>query len=364
MVRATGIGGILNSFKTGLSHQELREIARQLTLHCRDYCKADTARAVWQLATSLAPFFALLTAIILLQPVAAWLSLLLAIPAGLLLVRIFAIQHDCGHGSFFEGRRANNVWGHALSVLTFTPYIQWRDSHAVHHTTSGHLDHRGIGDIETKTVREYQAMTAMQRLRYRIYRNPLVMLVIGPSVHFLIFQRVAFLFSQKGKSHFVSVVLHDAALLACYGALCWLLGPWLAITSILPVVLVAACVGGALFYLQHQFEDTTWDGGDEWDQKIAALTGSSHMILPPVLNWFTCDIALHHIHHLCSRIPNYRLRECMAANETLGNIATKVTLRDNVKYVQLALWDEANRKLISFREFARAHQTPSFSPNL
>ena len=172
-------------------------------------------------------------------------------------------------------------------------------------------------------------------------------------MHFLVLQRFAFGAQANMKQMWISILLHNAALIAFYGGLCYLLGWPLVLQVVLPVVLVATWIGGWLFFVQHQFEETLWDGADEWDLKIAALKGSSHLVLPPALNWFTCDIGLHHIHHLSSRIPNYRLRECMESNTELQTIAPRLTLTDALVACRFALWDEATRSLISFRAYGR-----------
>jgi omega-6 fatty acid desaturase (delta-12 desaturase) len=229
--------------------------------------------------------------------------------------------------------------------------------HALHHSTSGNLEKRGYGDIETMTVREYESLTPMGRLRYRFYRNPLISLFIGPPVHFLILQRFALGSQASIKQVWKSLLIHNAGLIALYGGLSYLLGWPLMLQVVLPVILVATWIGGWLFFVQHQFEETLWDGADEWDIKIAALKGSSHLVLPPVLNWFTCDIGLHHIHHLCSRIPNYRLRECMNANSDLQTIAPRLTFTEALLAFRFALWDEAARSLISFRAYGRKLRT-------
>ena len=339
----------------GVSHysNELRELTRNLNNHCKTFCEADNRTATIQLLTSLIPFLALVVLIFIVPPLSTWLGLALAIPTGAFLVRLFALQHDCGHGSFFTSKIANERVGQLISLLTFTPYDHWRRMHALHHSTSGNLDKRGYGDIETITVREYDSLTPIGKLRYRFFRNPLIALVIGPPVHFLILQRFAIGAQAKMKQVWKSLLLHNVALFAFYGGLCYFLGWSLVLQVVLPIVLVAAWIGGWLFFVQHQFEETLWDGADEWDLKIAALKGSSHLVLPAALNWFTCDIGLHHIHHLCSRIPNYRLRECMKASSDLQMIAPRLTLAQALLAFRFSLWDEATRTLISFRAHAR-----------
>ena len=326
-------------------------MARDMSEATRKFTTADNAKAIWQIASTALLFFPLAGLMFYFASGYYVLTLLLAVPAGALLTRFFALQHDCGHGSLFADRRWNEITGRMISVLTFTPFDYWRRSHAAHHASSGHLDRRGIGDIETWTVREYACASSSQRLRYRIMRHPLVALVIGPPVYFVILQRFAVTKRLGLVASLKSVIGHDVALLAFYAGLALLFGFGTMVAVCLPMLLVGAWIGGILFYVQHQFEETLWDGADEWDVKVAALKGSSHLVLHPVLNWLTCDIGIHHIHHLSSRIPNYRLRECLEALPPLQEIAPKLNLRQAVKTMHLALWDEGTRKMIPFKAF-------------
>lgn len=339
---------------------ELRGLVMELHNYCKAYMAADNSKAMRQLAVTALLFFPLIGLMFWLAAVSYPWMLVLSIPAGFLLTRFFALQHDCGHGSFFSSRSMNEMTGRLISVLTFTPHDHWRNCHAVHHAGSGNLDRRGIGDLETVTVMEYSKLSAFGQWRYRVMRHPLIALVIGPPVYFMFLQRWPFV-TRRGKREVLpGVVMHNLSLLAFYGALCWLVGTGLVVSVVLPTVIVGAWVGGWLFFVQHQFEETLWDNADKWDVKIAALKGSSHLQLPAILNWLTCDIGLHHIHHLSSRIPNYKLRACMAGNKTLQDIAPKLSLWRAMASMHLALWNEADRRLISFAEFKRlraAHQS-------
>jgi acyl-lipid omega-6 desaturase (Delta-12 desaturase) len=333
---------------------DLRDQAKRLTTHCRSYCVANDQTAVLQLAMTLIPLISLFAFMFWLASVSTLAVMPFTGLAGLFLVRVFAIQHDCGHGSFLSSRSANDRLGQILSVLTFTPYEHWRNSHARHHAGSGNLDRRGIGDIETCTIAEFVAMSPWQQRRYRLMRHPLVCLIIGPPVYFLLLQRFAF-GSQLPNGHtWRSVILPNASLALFYAALVYAFGWQATLTVMLPSTLIATWIGGFLFYVQHQFEETMWEGADEWDVKIAALKGSSHLLLPRFLNWFTCDIGLHHIHHLNSRIPNYRLRDCLREHPEMAAVAPTLTLRQCFATANLALWDETTRKLVTFKEFSRS----------
>jgi acyl-lipid omega-6 desaturase (Delta-12 desaturase) len=340
--------------KTAIENQsaaELRQLVLSLHDHCRSYTTANNGRAAFQLLSTLTLFLAVTALMYWLSPLENPAAMLLAIPAGGLLTRIFALQHDCGHGSFFTSKQANEWVGQFISVLTFTPYDHWRRSHAAHHAGSGNLERRGIGDIETLTVTEYRALSTFAKQLYRIKRHPLIALLIGPPIFFLVLQRGAFGSNLNRRESLPGIMWHNLALVVSYSTLWWALGASSVLAVVLPTALVASWIGGWLFFVQHQFEETMWEGADTWDVKTAALLGSSHLQLPAVLNWFTCDIGLHHIHHLSSRIPNYRLRACMAANKALQDIAPKLSFWKALTSVHLGLWDETERRLLSFGEY-------------
>jgi omega-6 fatty acid desaturase (delta-12 desaturase) len=278
-----------------------------------------------------------------------WLALLLTVPAAGFLVRMFMIQHDCGHGSFFRHRSANDWVGRLIGVLTFTPYDYWRRTHALHHATSGNLERRGVGDIETLTVAEYRALPFFGRLRYRLYRHPLVMFAIGPAFLFIFEQRLPIDLMRGGWVPWTSVMATNVAIAAMIASLMWLVGVKTFLLIHLPIALIAGSVGVWLFFIQHQFEDTRWEREAEWNMQEAALHGSSHYDLPAILRWFTANIGMHHVHHLCSRIPYYRLPRVLRDHPELRDIG-RLTLLQSFRCVRLALWDETQRRLVSFRD--------------
>ncbi|MHA7872534.1 MAG: fatty acid desaturase, partial [Hyphococcus sp.] len=282
-------------------------------LQIKNY-QAETGRSLAQLLTTFAPFLALLGV----MTAAAmndlyWLTLLLAVPTAGLLVRLFIVQHDCGHGAYFRSRRANDILGRMISVLTMTPYDHWRRSHAAHHATSGNLDRRGQGDVVTMTVEEYQAASPLARLGYRLYRHPLIMIVIGAPVNFIILQRLPLGRGARDRASRRSILLLNLGLVAVFGTAMALFGAGTVFAVYAPVMVSAAWIGGWLFYVQHQYEGAYWERDDAWRFQDASLAGSSFFDLPPVLRLFTGNIGLHHVHHLCSRIPNYRLQCCVEA---------------------------------------------------
>ncbi len=313
------------------------------------YREPSGSRALWELAVTVALLLASWASMWAALGVGYWLTLLIAIPAAVFLVRLFMIQHDCGHGAFFRNRFANDWIGRVLGVLTFTPYDFWKRNHSLHHATSGNLDRRGIGDILTLTVDEYRSRSSWGRFAYRAYRHPLVLFGIGPAYLFFLQHRVPLGQMRAGWRPWTSAIATNAgiALLAC--GMIWLvgMGPFLAVH--LPIMLLAASMGVWLFYVQHQFEDVAWARDGNWKLHEAALSGSSYYDLPPPLRWFTANIGVHHVHHLCSRIPFYRLRQVLRDHPELRSVG-RVTIGQSLRSIRLALWDETKQKLVSFRD--------------
>ncbi|MFZ1988245.1 MAG: fatty acid desaturase [Alphaproteobacteria bacterium] len=326
----------------------LRAFVKRLARHCAAFKGADARRSALQLTATIVPFFGLLAAMYAAVDAAYWLTLLLAVPTAGLLVRLFIIQHDCGHGSYFKTRFVNDVLGRFMSVFTLTPYGHWKQHHALHHATSGNLDKRGFGDIHTLTVSEYEAMPVLGRLKYRLYRNPFIMILIGAPINFFVLQRFPIGRSLPNHSGWRSVLVLNLILAIVFGSLVVVGGFKHVMMTYLPVSIIGAWVGGWLFFVQHQFENTAWERTTDWDPRVAALYGSSYFELPRVLRWFTGNIGLHHIHHLCSRIPNYRLQECLDASPELQSVSRRLTFIESFKCTRLSLWDENRRKLVRF----------------
>lgn len=285
-----------------------------------------------------------------------WIALLLSLPAAGLVVRLFMIQHDCGHHAFFKSRRANDLLGALIGVFTLTPHGYWRDAHAIHHATSGDLDNRGIGDIVVLTVREYQALPRWRRLAYRLYRNPLVFFGLGPAYVFVVKFRLPLDMLRRRWRLLPGVLLTNLAIVAVIALVGFVVGYAEFAMIQVPITMIAASVGVWLFFVQHQFEATSWDKAADWDFHRAAVAGSSYYELPAVLRWFTANIGVHHVHHLCSRIPNYRLQDCLKRVPELRRI-NRVTLLESFKCVPLTLWDEERRRLVSFGTLARARRS-------
>lgn len=308
-------------------------------------------RAMFQLVNTLVPIALLWYAISLLAPISLWLAVPLAMLIGMFLVRVFIIFHDCGHGSFFRSRTANDVVGFVTGVLTFTPYYDWRFEHARHHATSGDLDNRGIGDIWVMTVQEYLESSLWRRFAYRLSRNPFILFVVAPLFVFLFRQRFSVAGRNRREQHSVWWMNLALALVAL-GMMSWLgVVPYIVLQ--LTAMAVAGAAGVWLFYVQHQFEDAYWERSEGWDYTAAALRGSSHYDLPAVLRWFSGNIGYHHIHHLSPRIPNYNLEACHEDNELFRRVV-HLSLGDSLKTTRLALWDEENRRLVPFAAARRS----------
>jgi acyl-lipid omega-6 desaturase (Delta-12 desaturase) len=317
------------------------------------YSRPDRRRAVLQLFTTALPLLVCASAILWGLARGIWPVLVLALPAALFVVRFFMIQHDCGHGSYFRSTWMNNLLGRFLGVVTMMPYATWRHDHAVHHATSGNLARRGVGDVTTLTVAEYRARSGWQRLLYRLYRHPLVLFGLGPAYVLLVRYRLPFARRFGDRRAWLSIFGTNAAAAAAAAGLAMLVGPIAVLVGWGTVLLLATAIGVWFFYVQHQFEDTYWQHAADWDFHAAALEGSSFYDLPRLLHWLTGSIGFHHIHHLASKIPNYRLRACFQENPELRRVK-RLTLGESLRSVRLALWDEERRKLVTFRQATQA----------
>jgi omega-6 fatty acid desaturase (delta-12 desaturase) len=313
------------------------------------YREPDVSRSILELLVTAVPFAALWALMWAALSVSYWLCLLLALPTACFLMRLFMIQHDCGHGAFFRRRSTNDWVGRTIGVVTLTPYEFWRRAHAAHHANAGNLDHRGMGDIITLTKDEYVAMPRGRRFAYRLYRNPLVMFGLIPTYLFVLHNRVPFGAMRSGIQPWLSAMGTNTAIAGWVGLMIWLVGPWPFLLVQGPIVVVSATIAVWFFYVQHQFEDTLWAHDSDWSFHEAALHGSSHYELPPAIAWFTGNIGVHHVHHLSSRIPFYRLPQVLRDYPQLVSVG-RITFPSSLRCAALALWNEDQQRLISFRE--------------
>jgi acyl-lipid omega-6 desaturase (Delta-12 desaturase) len=309
--------------------------------------RSSLGRSLLDLATSVLPYLALTVAMYLSLEVSVWITLALAIPAAGFLLRTFIVFHDCAHGSFLPSRRGNLWLGRFTGFLVFQPFANWRHNHAVHHGTAGDLDRRGTGDVPTLTVAEYAARTPAQRLGYRLFRSPVVMFGIGPIWSLMIGPRI---WSKKQRPRMRhSVWLTNLALAIVIGAIFWFVGPlaWLLVQ--MPTAIVAGTMGVWMFYVQHQFEDVYWENSEDWCYDDAALRGSSYLKLPKLLQFFTGNIGLHHVHHLSAKVPNYNLQRAHDQNEIFRDVPV-LTVRDGLRAIQLKLIDPESGRLLTWSE--------------
>ncbi len=319
------------------------------------YEKPDPRKAVGQIINTFVPFvglWALMVWIVNSHHSLWYLCPLIPITAGLT-VRIFIFQHDCGHGSYLPSHSANRFLGYICGVLTFTPFDDWKHEHAAHHAMAQDLERRGIGDIKTLTLEEYRDAGLSEKLFYRLFRHPFLLFLVGPTIQFVIAHR--FIHKRSGKRERQSVWITNFALLAVVLLASVTIGFKTYLLIQLPVIAVAASLGVWLFYVQHQYEDVYWAHHPEWDPIRAALEGSSYYRLPKVLQWFSGNIGLHHIHHLRPRIPNYNLQKCYDEVPELRNART-LTLMNSLKCIGYHLWDEKNREMVSFRSLRTQRQ--------
>ena len=314
--------------------------------------KPDDARSWMELGVTCLAY-------ILVWPLAIFMvgkSVLLTIPliviGGALMVRLFVLQHDCGHGALFASKKVNTWVGRVLGVITLTPYEYWRKMHATHHANSGNLKHRGVGDIDTLTVSEYQSLSLFKRIVYRGYRNPFVMFIFGPAYLYLLRHRWPVGSMNQGKKPWISVFSTNIFVGILFIALIAIVG-WKAFLSVhIPMVVVGGSIGIWMFYVQHQFDDTHWDAPEDWQNSHAALHGSSFYDLPKPFMWITGNIGIHHVHHLSSRIAFHRLPAVLEAHPQLKSMG-RLTFWESLKCTRLALWDQKQSKLVAFSELPK-----------
>jgi omega-6 fatty acid desaturase (delta-12 desaturase) len=311
------------------------------------YRDGNTLRSVLELIVTVIPLIATWSLMWAALQFDVALCMLLSVPAAGFLVRLFMIQHDCGHGAFFRTRALNDWVGRAISVVTLTPYDVWKRTHAIHHAGVGNLKLRGIGDMATMTVREYLRVGPWSRMWYRLYRHPAVLFGLGPAYMFLLQNRLPIGLMRRGWRPWLSAMATNLATATVVAGLVWIGGLLPLLLIYLPTTLLAASAGVWLFFVQHQFENTHWAADEDWKHPEAALKGSSHYVLPAVLRWFTANIGVHQVHHLNSRIPFYRLPEVLRNHPELAAVG-RLTVVESLRCVRLALWDEESRRLVSF----------------
>lgn len=327
------------------------QYARNWVRILADYREPSLLRSSTELFITLGPFVLLWAVAWWSLSYSYWLTLAISLFNAAFLLRLFAIQHDCGHGAFFKSRSTSDWIGRMIGVLTLTPYDVWRRSHSIHHNSSGNLARRGMGDVHTLTVVEYRDLSPINRLVYRLYRHPIILFGLGPGYLFLLQNRLPLGFMATGR-YWLSAMSTNAGIFVGLTAILYFGGLMPILLIFLPSTLLAATAGVWLFYVQHQFENTHWAADKDWQLHEAALHGSSHYVMPSILQWFTANIGIHHVHHLYSRIPFYRLPEVLRDHSELAE-GGRMTIRESLMSARLHLWDEESQTLISFSK-ARA----------
>ena len=333
--------------------QEIQEALGDWAKIIKPYKKASNKKAIIQLLNSFLPFIGIW---VLMYFSLSWSYLLtvgLAILNSFFLVRMFIIQHDCGHQSFFATRKWNNRIGFVCSLFTSIPYTYWAKVHSHHHGHTGQLEHRDIGDINFLTVNEFRNLTGARKMFYRIFRNPIILFLIVPFLYLVFAVR----YPLKGigfkgwKSAHQSIYIDNIALAIFYFSIVYFLG-WKTLVFVhLPIIFLFGSIAFWFFYVQHQHEMTFMQWKDKWNYLLAAIRGATFYNLPRLGHWLTGNIGYHHIHHLSSQIPNYNLRQCADENPILQKYVTKLSFVDSLKTINSKLWDERQQRMISFSEY-------------
>ena len=337
------------------------EDEKRLLQQIRKFCVPNNKTATFEISATLALFFALLGLMIYGLTVSYWLTLIPLPFAAALVTRLFTIQHDCGHGSYFSSLKANNIIGSLLGSLTLTPYYYWRKNHSVHHAHSGNLDKRGTGDVDIFTVTEYHSLPPLKKVWYRVYRNPVFMLTIAPLLLFGLKHRLPVDNPFHSVKSWTNIMLTNLGIGITIAFFIHFFGLQAFSLVYLPVFWLGSSIGVAVFYIQHQYEDAYWRRNGEWSYFDAGMSGSSYFEFPKIINWLINDINLHHIHHLNGHVPSYRLRECLAGIPELQAVP-KRTLADVFACFRLALWDEENRRMVGFGYRAPDQKIPAEQP--
>jgi acyl-lipid omega-6 desaturase (Delta-12 desaturase) len=319
------------------------------------YARPDLKKSIWQIINSVVPFLFIWYLMYRSLAYPYWVTILLSFLATGFLIRVFIIFHDCGHMSFFKSKKANKIIGMIMGILVFTPYHKWHQQHKVHHQTSANLDKRGIGDVWTMTVDEYKEATPKQRFFYKAFRNPWFMFTIGPL--FVVFITNRSTYKRMSRPEKQNVYFTNIVLLAITVLMSLLIGFKAFMMIMLPVLLISHSIGIWLFFIQHQFEDVIWERESRWNYKMSAMEGSSFLKLPKIFQWFTGNIGFHHVHHLSSKIPNYNLEKCHYEMDMFKDVRPIILLA-TFKALKLALWDEANRTMVTFRSIKEELMVP------
>lgn len=331
--------------------KEIKEALANWPTMLRKYTKSNPKKAITQILNSYLPFIGLWVAMYFSLKVSYWLTLALALVNAFFLVRIFIIQHDCGHKSFFESRKWNRVVGYACSFFSTIPFSYWARVHDFHHGHCGQLETRDIGDINLLTTDEYRALSPLRKFGYRVFRMPVVIFIFGPVYYLLVNNRLPLVQMKGWQKVYWSLLWNNLAIVAAVVLLCWWLGVKAFLLVHVPIIIFFAIIAVWFFYVQHQHEYSYKSWKTNWDYLLAAIKGSTFYNLPRLFHWLTGNIGYHHIHHLQPGIPNYHLRACFEENSIINKYVTKVSFLESLSFINHKLWDEQDQRMITFREF-------------
>lgn len=335
--------------------EEIKKALKDWPQRVKAYQVPNIKKAVTQICNSFLPFIGLWILMYFSIDISYWLTIGLGFLNAFFLVRIFIIQHDCGHQSFFKSRKVNNIIGQVCSYFSLIPYKYWARSHSFHHAHNGQLENRDIGDLTTLTVNEYKALSGWGRFKYRIYRSPLIMFCIGPVYYLTIHSRIPSRneIMKAWTKERKALWRNNIGLAIIYIAMGFLVGWKKFLLVQAPIIVFFGIIAIWFFYVQHQHEENYKQWKENWEYLLSAIRGSSYYKLPKVLNWLTGNIGFHHIHHLSSLIPNYNLERCNRENPIFEKYVTILTFKESLKCAFYKLWDEEREKMITFREFYR-----------
>ncbi len=317
------------------------------------YQKADNRKAVWQMVNTLLPFLGLWVLMYFSLDWSYWITLALALVNGLFMIRVFIIQHDCGHHSFLKNNKVNDAIGFCMSFISSIPYKYWAGTHNFHHSHNGQLETTSLGDIKTLTVKEYSDLSLFKKIRYRLFRSPFVMFTIGPIYYLGISCRLPLVHLKPWNKYLRNLTFNNLLIAGFYVGLAFLIG-WKEFLMIqVPILLVFGVIAIWFFYVQHQHEESYKQWKGNWDYLLSAIKGSTYYKLPRWMQWFSGNIGFHHIHHLNPNIPNYVLEQCAKDNPILQKYVTTINFKESLQCLSHKLWDEGQQKMISFREYRR-----------
>lgn len=336
-------------------NKKIKEELKNWRKDLKKYSKKNNKKAIIQTITSFIPFIFIWSIMVFIYDYSTYLFILLSIVNSFFLVRIFIIQHDCGHQSFFKTRKLNNFFGYLSSVFSFLPYKYWAKTHSFHHSHTGMLDYRTIGDLPTLTVEEYKNSPTYKKIFYRIFRMPLVTFVITPIYYLFITTKYPFLKFENKKKTVQDFLLDNTIIFFSYLLFGFLIGWKKFLVTQFSILFFFGIIAFWFFYVQHQHENNYKKWKTEWNFLLSAIRGSSYYKLPRLFRWLTGNIGIHHIHHLSSIIPSYNLNKCLIENPIFSKYVTTITFLESLKMVSLKLWDEQQSKMISFSEYKKIY---------